>query len=110
MIGYELMRYMTNWREASFIVLQHHEQVNGAGYPYGLGDKDICDGAKILSIVDLVDARTHERVYATLLKRPLLRAAIELGKYSGIQFSEQWVNVFKEVFQEVRKMDKYLMQ
>jgi len=109
-IGYELMRYMTNWREASFIVLQHHEQVNGAGYPYGLGDKDICDGAKILSIVDLVDARTHERVYATLLKRPLLRAAIELGKYSGIQFSEQWVNVFKEVFQEVRKMDKYLMQ
>ncbi len=109
-IGYELMRYMANWREASFIVLQHHEQVNGAGYPYGLSDKDICDGAKILAIVDLIDARTHERVHATLLKRPLLRAAIELGKYSDIQFSAKWVNIFKEVFHEVRKIDKYLMK
>jgi len=109
-VGYELMRYMTNWREASFIVLQHHEQVNGEGYPYGLHDKDICEGAKILAIVDLVDARTHERVYATLLKRPLLRAAIELGKYADVQFSAKWVNVFKEVFQEVRRVDKHLMQ
>ncbi len=109
-IGYELMRYMTNWREASFIVLQHHEQVNGAGYPYGLSDKDICEGAKILAIVDLIDARTHERVHATLLKRPLLRAAIELGKYSDVQFSAKWVNVFKEIFHEVRKVDKYLME
>jgi len=109
-VGYELMRYMTNWREASFIVLQHHEQVNGAGYPYGLYDKDICDGAKILAIVDLVDARTHERVYATLLKRPLLRAAIELGKFVDVQFSEKWVNVFKAVFQEARKIDKHLIQ
>ncbi|MCW8936145.1 MAG: HD domain-containing protein [Gammaproteobacteria bacterium] len=104
-VGYELMRYMKSWREASFIVLQHHEQVNGGGYPYGLTDKDICDGAKILSIVDAVDARTHERAHATLLKRPLLRAAIELGQKEGIQFSEKWVNIFKEVFQEVRKIN-----
>jgi len=104
-VGYELMRYMKSWREASFIVLQHHEQVNGGGYPYGLTDKDICDGAKILAIVDAVDARTHERAYATLLKRPLLRAAIELGQKAGVQFSEKWVNIFKEVFQDVRKIN-----
>ena len=55
----------------------------------------------------MVDARSHERAHAMLLKRPLLRAAIELGKHSGDQFSEKWVNVFKEVFQEMRslKMD-----
>lgn len=104
-IGYELMRYMKTWREASFIVLQHHEQVDGGGYPYGLSDKDICDGAKILAIVDAVDARTHERAYATLLKRPLLRAAIELGQSEGIQFSEKWIAVFKDVFQELRKLN-----
>jgi len=104
-VGYELMRYMKSWREASFIVLQHHEQVDGGGYPYGLSDKDICDGAKILAIVDAVDARTHERVHATLLKRPLLRAAIELGENAGVQFCEKWVEVFKEVFQEVRKLN-----
>jgi len=104
-VGYELMRYMKSWREASFIVLQHHEQVDGGGYPYGLTDNDICDGAKILAIVDAVDARTHERAYATLLKRPLLRAAIELGQKAGVQFNEKWVNIFKDVFQDVRKIN-----
>lgn len=103
-VAYELMRYMKNWREAALIVLQHHEQVNGQGYPYGLRESEICEGAKIIAIADAVDARTHERAYATLLKRPLLRVAIELGKYSGVQFSEKWVNIFKDVFQEMRKL------
>jgi len=103
-VGYELMRYMKSWREASFIVLQHHEHVDGSGYPYGLNDNEICDGAKILSIVDMVDARTHERAHATLLKRPLLRAVIEVGQKTGTQFSEEWVNIFKNVFHEMRKM------
>lgn len=103
-VGYELMRYMKVWREASIIVLQHHEQSHGGGYPYGLDESEICEGAKILAIVDAIDARTHERAHATLLKRPLLRAAIELGKNSGLQFSEKWVDVFKSVFQEMRKV------
>jgi len=106
-IAYELMRYMKNWRDAAFMVLQHHEQADGKGYPYGLTDREICDGAKILAIADAVDARTHERAHATLLKRPLLRAAIELGKYSGAQFSEKWVNVFKDVFQEMRRLNEH---
>ena len=105
-IGYELMRYMHNWHEASLMVLQHHEQVDGKGYPYGLKEAEICEGAKIIAIVDMVDARSHERAHAMLLKRPLLRAAIELGKHSGQQFSEKWVNVFKEVFQEMRSLKK----
>jgi len=105
-IGYELMRYMINWRDASLMVLQHHEQVDGKGYPYGLKDTEICEGAKIIAIVDMVDARSHERAHAMLLKRPLLRAAIELGKHSGQQFSEKWVNVFKAVFQEMRNLKK----
>ena len=105
-IGYELMRYMKNWTDAALMVLQHHEQVDGNGYPYGLTEKEICEGAKIISIVDMVDARSHERAHATLLKRPLLRAAIELGKHSGVQFSEKWVNIFKDVFQEMRNLKK----
>lgn len=105
-IGYELMRYMKNWREAATMVLQHHERVDGQGYPYGLTDDEICDGAKIIAIVDLVDARTHERAHATLLKRPLLRAAIEIGKHEGGQFSERWVAVFKQVFNELRELKK----
>ena len=105
-IGYELLRYMKQWREAATIVLQHQERVDGKGYPYGLTEHEICDGAKILAIVDAIDARTHERAHSSLLKRPLLRAAMEIGKHVDTQFSEKWVNVFKQVFQQMRKQQE----
>lgn len=102
-IGYELLRYMKQWREAATIVLQHHERVDGTGYPYGLSEDEICDGAKIVAIVDAIDARTHERAHSSTPKRPLLRAAMEIGKHVDTQFSEKWVNVFKDVFHQMRK-------
>ena len=102
-IGYELLRYMKQWKEAATIVLQHHERVDGSGYPYGLKENEICEGAKILAIVDAIDARTHERAHATMLKRPLLRAAMEIGKHADTQFSAKWVDVFKDIFHQMRK-------
>ena len=105
-IGFELLRYMKQWRDAATIVLQHHERVDGTGYPYGLKDGEICEGAKILAIIDAIDARTHERAHATLQKRPLLRAAMEIGKHADTQFSDRWVGVFKEVFQQMRKQQE----
>ncbi len=105
-IGYELLRYMKQWQQAANIVLQHHERVDGTGYPYGLNEKEICDGAKILAIVDAIDARTHERVFSNTLKRPLLRAAMEIGKHVDTQFSEKWATVFKEVFHQMRKQQE----
>jgi len=101
--GFELLRYMKSWQEAAYIILQHHERVDGKGYPFGLTGEDICDGAKILAIVDAVDARTHERSHATLLKRPLLRAAMEIGKHTDAQFDAYWVDIFRQVFQQMRK-------
>jgi HD-GYP domain-containing protein (c-di-GMP phosphodiesterase class II) len=102
-ISFELLRYMKQWAEAAGIVLQHHEKMDGSGYPYGLKEVEICEGAKILAIVDAIDARTHERVHTTLLKRPLLRAAMEIGKNSDNQFSAYWSGIFKKVFQQMRK-------
>ncbi|HEX5637137.1 MAG TPA: HD domain-containing phosphohydrolase, partial [Gammaproteobacteria bacterium] len=101
--GFELLRYMKQWREAAYIVLQHHERMDGSGYPYGLKENEICEGAKILAIVDVVDARTHERNHASPQQQALLRAAMEIGKHSDTQFSTYWVDVFKNLFQEMRK-------
>ena len=47
------------------IVEQHHEKVNGKGYPYGLGEKDISPYAKIVSICDVYDAVSSDRCYRT---------------------------------------------
>lgn len=102
-ISFELLRYMKQWSQAAEIVLQHHEKVDGTGYPYALKEDEICEGAKILAIVDAIDARTHERVHTTLLKRPLLRAVMEIGKNSDKQFSAYWADIFKDVFQQMRR-------
>ncbi|MFW2373633.1 MAG: HD-GYP domain-containing protein [Gammaproteobacteria bacterium] len=97
-VAYELLRYMKDWTEAAQIVLQHHERMEGSGYPNKLKENEICDGAKILAIADAIDARTHERVHATLMKRPLLRAAMEISKQADSQFSAYWVDIFRQLF------------
>lgn len=105
-VAYELLRYMKDWTEAAQIVLQHHERVDGKGYPKQLKENEICDGAKILAIVDAIDARTHERVHATLMKRPLLRAALEISRQADRQFSAYWVDIFRQVFHQLSQQDR----
>ena len=44
-------------------VLEHHENIDGSGYPLGIKDGKICKMAKILTIVDVYDALVTERPY-----------------------------------------------
>jgi HD-GYP domain-containing protein (c-di-GMP phosphodiesterase class II) len=44
-------------------VLQHHERIDGSGYPLGVDDRDLHPFSKIVSVVDVFDALTTERVY-----------------------------------------------
>jgi HD-GYP domain-containing protein (c-di-GMP phosphodiesterase class II) len=45
------------------IASQHHEKVNGKGYPYGLESNEISLGARILAVADVFDALTSARHY-----------------------------------------------
>jgi putative two-component system response regulator len=45
------------------IALNHHERWDGQGYPHGLRGEEIPESARILAIVDMYDALTHDRVY-----------------------------------------------
>lgn len=96
-----LLQNMDGWQPAREIVLQHHEAANGSGYPYGLRDKEICEGAKILSVADTFDALTHQRAYATHQKRPVIRAVKEVNDCAGRQLSPHWVEVFNQAVQPV---------
>ncbi|OUS29278.1 phosphohydrolase [Gammaproteobacteria bacterium 45_16_T64] len=98
--AYQLLSQSRKWEQAATIVQQHHEKVDGSGYPKRLTGVDICDGAKILSIVDTFDARSHERAYNTRLKRPFIRAVIEVNNCKGSQFDASWVDVFNEITRE----------
>lgn len=72
------------------IVLQHHEKVNGEGYPNGLKGKEILLEAKILSIADVVEAITSHRPYRASLG--LECALEEIRKNSGICYDPDVVN------------------
>ena len=81
------------WKVAHEIVLQHHENFDGTGYPYGLKENEICIGAKMLSIIDaFVDMTTcrPDRAY----KRSVLTALNEIKKQAGKQFSAELVPKF----------------
>lgn len=101
--GHEILSRMRHWDDAARMVLQHHERPDGTGYPKKLTSLEIHDGAKILAIVDTFDARTHERAYATDVKRPFIRAVLEINSHAGTQFSERWVSLFNDAIKRIHR-------
>ena len=49
------------------MVLQHHERLDGSGYPHGLAGDEICLGARILAVADVADAIINPRPYRKAL-------------------------------------------
>ncbi len=62
-VGYEILRKIHFPWPVAEIVYQHHEHLDGSGYPRGLTDKDILLEAKILTVADVVEAMSSHRPY-----------------------------------------------
>jgi HD-GYP domain-containing protein (c-di-GMP phosphodiesterase class II) len=54
------------WPVAEMIV-QHHERLDGSGYPCGLRGEEICLGARIIAVADTVEAMSSHRPYRPAL-------------------------------------------
>ncbi|HOK56743.1 MAG TPA: PAS domain S-box protein [bacterium] len=78
------------------IVLQHHERINGSGYPNKIGGKEILIETKILSVADVVEAMTFHRPYRE--KKTIKEALEEIETNSGILFEPEVVNATLKVF------------
>ena len=89
-----LLENLNQWNEARKIVMQHHERIDGSGYPLGIKENDICEGAKLLAILDTFDAITHARAHESHLQRPKKKAVIEINRISKGQFSTKWMQAF----------------
>ncbi|MDR3588438.1 MAG: HD-GYP domain-containing protein [Negativicutes bacterium] len=62
--GYELVKQTNQLsREVLLGIWQHHERMDGLGYPFGLANNEISTCAKILAVADTYDAMTSNRVY-----------------------------------------------
>lgn len=63
-LGYNLLKEKPNMvPEILLGVLQHHEKMDGGGYPLGLGASRICPYARIIAVADIYDALVTERPY-----------------------------------------------
>jgi HD-GYP domain-containing protein (c-di-GMP phosphodiesterase class II) len=76
-------------------VLEHHERIDGTGYPYGLAGDAISLEGRILHAVDAYAAMTADRPYRSAM--PAADARAELRRGSGSQFDEDVVRVLEEV-------------
>jgi putative nucleotidyltransferase with HDIG domain len=66
--GFEILKKIDLLQPISRIVLQHHERMNGSGYPFQLKKNEISLEARILGVADVVDAMTSRRHYRPALK------------------------------------------
>ena len=86
--GAELVRGWGLERPARF-VLEHHENVDGSGYPAGLTGEEITLEARILHTVDAFAAMTRDRPYRDAMS--VEEALDELRRFSGKQFDPEAV-------------------
>lgn len=93
--GAGLLERMPGWQAAAEMVAQHHEMPDGGGYPNGLKGDAICDGAKILAIVDAFEAVMLKHIHRGQT-RSVLRAIAEVNA-STRQFAPEWIEAFNTV-------------
>jgi len=62
-VGYDILKNIDFPEPVAEIVLQHHEKIDGSGYPRGLAGKDILVEARILAVADIIEAMASHRPY-----------------------------------------------
>jgi len=97
-IGYDILRKIDfSWPVAQ-IVLQHHERLDGSGYPNKLKGDEIILEAKIIGVADVIEAMSSHRPY-----RPALgidKALKEISQNRGILYDPMVVDVCLKLFKE----------
>ena len=82
--GYEILKNIAFPWPVAGIVYQHHERIDGSGYPQGLTGDKIIDEAKIVAVADVVEAMSSHRPYRASLGCEAALKEIEAGK--GIRY------------------------
>ncbi|MBO8153728.1 HD domain-containing phosphohydrolase [Thermovirga sp.] len=88
-----LSQLKTEW-SIDEIVYQHHERLDGSGYPRGLMGGEILLAAKIIAVADVVDAMSSHRPYRPALSMDNVLGEINRGK--GILYDEDVVDAWME--------------
>lgn len=98
-IGCDIINGIDFLKEPSKIIIQHHERIDGRGYPNYIKGKDIRIEAKILAVADTYDSISSKRIYRekVFTNHEIERELIE---NSGSQLDEEVVKVLLEILKE----------
>lgn len=97
--GYMMLIKMNGWEDAANMVQQHHERIDGTGYPKGLAGDQICEGAKLIAVADRFYSIISQRGDSTY-KRALLRAIKDINIHKNTQFDAKIVNMVNQMVRE----------
>jgi PAS domain S-box-containing protein len=96
--GYEVLKNVKFPWPVAQVVLQHHERMDGSGYPQGLKGEDILIEARIIAVADVVEAMSSHRPY-----RPGLSIEAGLGeieRYRGVKYDPVVVDACLKLFRD----------
>lgn len=91
-VGYKILKQIPFPWPIAEIVYQHHERIDGSGYPRGLKEDEILLEAKILAVADVIEAISSHRPYRPAL--PMDSAINEVKRHRGTLFDKNVVDSF----------------
>jgi len=101
-VGAEILARVQFPYNVAPIVRAHHERWDGTGYPDGIAGEAIPLGARVLAVVDCLDALASDRQYRRAL--PLDDAMEAIAKEAGISFDPRVVEVLRQNYREWERM------
>jgi PAS domain S-box-containing protein len=97
-IGYEVLKTIRSLQPVAQVVLQHHERMDGSGYPSGLSGESILLEARVITVADVVESMVFPRPY-----RPALgidKALGEITQQKGVFYDPEVVDACLRLFQD----------
>lgn len=97
-VSYEILRPIDFGHPVAEIARQHHERLDGSGYPRGLAENEILLGAKILAVADVVEAMISHRPHRPA--HSMQKAFDEILNNRGVLYAADIVDVCYQLFTE----------
>lgn len=97
-VGYDIVKYIDFPWPIGQTVLQHHERMDGSGYPMGTFGDQICLEARILAVADVVESMSSHRPYRPALG--LEKALHEIASNRGVLYDSNAVDCCVRLFKE----------
>ena len=97
-VGYQILAKVPFSHPVAEMVLQHHERINGSGYPRGIRGDEILPEARILAVADVVEAMASHRTYRPARGVPAALEEILLNR--GVLYDPDAVDACLRLFQE----------